>query len=283
MNETNINKDVLTNVLRKEQCVMISLVIISSGIINKSDTLNNNINVICEENNSHLSENIAVLNITHTDSYTQNLSNRIEQLYSQLGAKLIYPLSIWKNNLSHTSKSTGNINRWIQGGFVKYNCVGKNTNINFDTNKNIYHEEDGQNKQNEQDESSNILVITANKLSQYRINIMLDNIRQNLPRQNYIFALEPIVIFNEACKKTGAENVYMSNLIKDGFIPDDIIKIIEKQNNLQVEIIPTKSNGLSPKQIYWHRQYGINNEHNNVKYKRKRDNDENLKKDPETN
>ena len=201
MNESDINFNVLGNSLKSEQCVILSLIIISSGIINNIDK-------------SSLTSNIAVLNITHTDSYKQNISQRINSLYENQGASFIFPLLIWKNNMSNTLNSTGNINRMIHD---KCFC-----DLDF----------------------------------KYRIDIMLNNIKQNIPKQNYILDSGPIKIFNDMCQKMGLICIYRSKY-SDNFDYDKIIKTIESSYNIFIVPVKTKQNSLTIKQIQNYRQYGI--------------------------
>ena len=85
---TNTND--LVQTLMNYESIMLSIVIISKGLIN-----NNEINYNSYPLNLESKENIDILNITYTDSYTQDLKNSIESMYELLGAKYIFPLGIW--------------------------------------------------------------------------------------------------------------------------------------------------------------------------------------------
>jgi hypothetical protein len=221
----NINFNLISNSICNNQCIMLSIVVISKGIIN---TLANLTNLT----NSESKENISILNITHTDSHTQNISDRINLLYSCMGAKLIFPLVIWKNNIPDTLLSTGNANRIISRF------------VNGDIN-------------------------------QYKLNIMIDSIKQNIPRQNYIMAKEPIDIFNQICQDINLKCIYRTNFIDD-FNPSQIAKYIGSHYKIKIINIDDIKYSLTYKQIQYYRQYGINNPNGqinklNKSNKRKRD------------
>lgn len=144
ISETKINKEFKNNLkthLKNSECVILSIVVISKGIINTENTSQ---------------ENIILLNISHTDSYLQNLKTKFESLYNQLEALYVFPIQIWKNNLDNTKLSTGNIYRHI------YNDMEQ--------------------------------LVLVDKL---KINIMIDNVKQNVPKNNYIMSNKVIEYFEE--------------------------------------------------------------------------------------
>jgi len=221
INKSNTNE--LVQTLMNSESIMLSIVIISKGFIS-----NNGIN-----NNSHLSnleskENIAILNITHTDSYIQNLKNRIETMYELLGAKYIFPLGIWKNNLEKTKQSTGNINRHI------YNDI--------------------------------------NQIRNLRINIMIDNIKQNIPKYNYIMSYQIIENLTQGLKNMKLKQIYLSEWV-ECFKFNDFDKLSksigEKCRIDNITVIKDTYLGLNNNQIQYLRQYGIKQK-NNKQINRKR-------------
>lgn len=223
MNVTKSNINDLVQTLLKSESIMLSIVIISKGLINS-----NEINFNSHPSNLESKENIAILNITHTDSYTQDLKNRIESMYELLGAKYIFPIGIWKNNIENTKQSTGNINRHI------YNHI--------------------------------------NQIRNLRVNIMIDNIKQNIPKYNYVISYKIIESLTQELKDMGLEQVYLSESI-NCLKTNDFTKLstyIEKICGIKNIIIVQDINmGLCEKQIQYYRQYGIETI-NNKQNKRKR-------------
>lgn len=225
MNTINSNSntnDLVQNLINSES-IMLSIVIISKGLIN-----NNDINFNSHPSNLESKENIAILNITHTDSYTQDLKNRIESMYELLGAKHIFPLGIWKNNLEKTKQSTGNIIRHI------YNDI--------------------------------------NQIRNLKVNIMIDNIKQNIPKYNYVMEYKIIETLTKGLNDMGLEQVYLSewvNCFKSTDF-DKLSKYIEKKYNIKnIILVKDTINGLGKNQIKYLRQYGIE-QPNNKQYNRKR-------------
>lgn len=212
----NSNTDDLVQILMNSESIMLSIVIISKGLINNCNT-----NFNSHPLNFESKENIAILNITHTDSYTQDLKNRIESMYELLGAKHIFPLGIWKNNLEKTKLSTGNINRHI------YNDIDQIHNL--------------------------------------RVNIMIDSIKQNIPKCNYVMEYKIIESLTQGLNEIGMEQVYLSewvNCFKSNDF-DKLYKYIEKKYKIK-NIIMVKDviNGLDKNQIQYLRQYGIKQKNN---------------------
>lgn len=209
--------DDLVQILMNSESIMLSIVIISKGLINS------------HQSNLESKENIAILNITHTDSYTQDLKNRIENMYELLGAKYIFPLGIWKNNLEITKQSTGNINRHI------WNDI--------------------------------------NQMRDFKVNVMIDTIKQNIPKYNYVVQYEIIDSLTQGLKDMGVEPVYFSewiDCIKSNDF-DKLTKYIEKKYKIKnIIVIQNTNNGLNKNQIQYLRQYGIEqkkNKYNNRKRK----------------
>lgn len=226
--EKNTENDFIQS-LTESESIMLSIVIISKGLINNTkstNTFNDNLSEFESQ------DNIAILNITHTDSYKQELKKRIESMYSTLGAKYIFPLAIWKNNIEYTKSSTGNFNRYINEDF--------------------------------------------NEINQFRINIMIDNIKQNIPKYNYIMSYKVINYLSNISLIFGLEQIYFSEWI-NSFKTDNLIKLsnyMKKKYNIKnIIMLQNTDDGLSKNQIKYFRQYGIlhNNKNNIVKpNKRKR-------------
>ena len=223
-NITNkFNTNDLVQTLMNSESIMLSIVIISKGLINYNNDSNS------QPSNLESKENIAILNITHTDSYTQDLKNRIESMYELLGAKYIFPLNIWKNSIENTKQSTGNINRHI------YNDI--------------------------------------NQICNLRVNIMIDNIKQNIPKYNYVMEYQIIESLTQGLKDMGLEQIYSSDWI-DCFKTKDFAKLskyIEKKCKIKnIIMIQNIYDGLNKNQIQYYRQYGIEqkkNKQNNRKRK----------------
>ena len=165
--------------------------------------------------------NIGLFNITHTDSYLQNISNRFNSLYSQLGAKLIFPLVIWKNNTKDTLLSTGNISKILNIGL-------------------------------------------SENMSNYKINMINNNVRQNIPKQNYILAFEPVKIFNKVCSEFGMECMYISkwlelnNELEFKNSIESMIETVQHKYKTKINPIFSKDFSLDKQQVQFFRQYGIN-------------------------
>lgn len=218
------NTNDLVQTLMNSESIMLSIVIISKGLIN-----NNGINYNSHPSKLESKENIAILNITHTDSYIQDLKNRIESMYELLGAKHIFPLGIWKNNLEKTKQSTGNINRHI------YNDI--------------------------------------NQIRNLRVNIMIDNIKQNIPKYNYVMSYQIIESLTQGLKNMKLEQIYLSEWV-DCFKSNNFAKLTkyieEKYEIDNIIVVQDNYSGLNNNQIQYLRQYGIeqkNNKSNNRKRK----------------
>ena len=163
-----------------------------------------------------------MLNISYTDSYKQNLSNKFNSLYSNLNAKLIFPLIIYKNEISNTLKSTGNINRFI-------NCE------------------------------------VNNQMKKYKSTIILNNIKTNVPKQNYILENEPINIFNELCNKLGLLCIYQTKWTNNFVLTlQKLINGLENKYLININQI-TNSHSLSQQQIKYFKQYGLFENNNLIK------------------
>lgn len=229
-------KDLIKN-LAESESIILSIVIISKGIVNGNNIFPSNSAIISSSGSGTLSyNNIILLNITYTDSYLQNLSNRFKSLYNQLNAEHIFPISIWKNDIKKTNKSTGNINRKI------YNY--------FDNN---------------------------DKIENYRINILIDNIKQNIPKQNYIMSPKVIEFFTNLCTDMNLTEIYYSewiNIFKPQKSIDtqntkynneysELIAYIEKKYKISdLFVIQDSKFGLLKEQIKYFRQYGIDYKNN---------------------
>jgi hypothetical protein len=145
-----------------------------------------------------------------------------------MGSKLIFPLVIWKNNISDTQLSTGNINRIIND-------------------------------------------LTFTDMNKYKLNLVINSIKQNIPRQNYILTKEPVDIFNKICHDINLKCIYKTNLI-DNFNSNQIIKYIESHWKIKLININDIKYSLTWNQIQYYRQYGIDNHNkpNQISNKRKR-------------
>jgi len=201
----------LGTIINNSECVLLSLIIVSSCIVN-----------VNTDSKPEILENVALLNISYTDSYTQNLSTKFNSLYSNTNSKLIFPICIFKNNIYKTLKSTGNLNRLIHNDIF-----------------------DG--------------------LSNYKINIMLNNIKNNIPRQNYILANEPILIFENLCRELGLECIYKINLTTinglDYDFTNTLTKLIEEiENKYSIKTTTlTEKHNLSTQSIQYLKQNGLAN------------------------
>ena len=204
MNEKNININLLSNALKHSGCTILSIVIIESAYINDP-----------EIKNANYKKTLAVINITHTDSYNQFVNLRINSLYTQLNAKLIFPLCIWKNNICSSLESTGNINR------------------NINNNKWL-------------------------DLSNYRLCVGLDNIKHNIPKQNYILNFEVISIFNEICQSYNMELLYSSiwNTDFENKI-NSLISGLESTYNIKITKLDKIDYSLTIQQLQYFKQHSI--------------------------
>lgn len=211
-----------SKILVESEIIMLSIVIIDKGLIN-NNLINND---LIFDVNLKSTDNIAILNITHSDSYMQNLKNRFDSMYELLGAKLIFTLCIWKNNIKKTNYSTGNINRFIN----------------------------------------------LNQIQNLRVNIMIDNIKQNIPKYNYIMNYQVIDNLTKVLDKMGLEQIFLSdwtNCFKFNNF-DKLTKYIKKKYLIDnLIIISNIKNGLNINQIQYYRQYGIKQQ-NNTLFNRKR-------------
>lgn len=118
---TEIDRNNLIKCIKETESIILSIIVVSKGLVN-TGSINVNNNPDCDKNticnkNIKSQDNLILLNITHTDSYLQDLNSRFSSLYNQLGAKFIFPIEIWQNNIENTLESTGNINRYIYNQF----------------------------------------------------------------------------------------------------------------------------------------------------------------------
>ena len=234
---TELDRNNLIECIEQSESIILSIIVISKGLVNTgssnfiSDTNVNNDNN-CDKNvQSHY--NLILLNITHTDSYLQDLSSRFSSLYSQLGAKFIFPIEIWQNNIEHTLESTGNINRYIYNQFNKSSVMKK-----------------------------------------FRVNIMIDNVKQNIPKYNYVVSPDVINFFSQICEQMSLNKIYFSEWVKKikSNNIEELKNLIESKYNIDSSIVIQDFNlSMTSKQIQYFRQYGItqNNNKNNFSKKRK--------------
>lgn len=258
MNDLRIiktNKEKLVECMKECESVILSIVVISKGIVNSSTNINEPIDLEPDEN-------IVILNISHTDSYSQNLKIRFNSLYSQLNTKYIFPLQIWKNNIGRTKLSTGNINRYI------YNELNK-TQIQTSQTKQV-------------DEN------TFDEIEKLKVNIMIDSVKQNIPKYNYILSPQVIELFSSMCEQMNLEQIYFSewaNVLKQNDF-SRLKKLIEEKHKIFNPILVQDSSlGMTKEQIQYFRQYGINckNTHNNFKKRKYNVHDEKLNTTNTTN
>jgi hypothetical protein len=222
----NMQKNNLKTCLEESESIILSIIIISKGLVNSNNNPNNN--ELLSDIKSQ--DNLILLNITHTDSYLQNLSSRFDSLYNQLGAKYIFPLEIWQNNMTLTNLSIGNINRYIYNEFIN-----------------------------------------SEQMSKLKVNIMIDNLKQNIPKYNYILAPDVIDFFSQTCKNLDLTKIYFSewvNVLKSNNI-DKFTELIESKYKIDNPILIQNTNiGMTKNQIKYFRQYGI--QQNDISRKRKR-------------
>ena len=223
------DKNYLIECLKKSQSIILSIVVISKGLINL-----NHIDVdneqLCVLNDIQTKDDIILLNITHTDSYLQSTKSKINSLYNQLGAKYIFPLEIWQNNIKNTEISIGNINRYI------YNKINK-----------------------------------SNKMKQFKVQIMIDNIKQNIPKHNYVLSYDVIDFFSQICNNIQLNKIYHSKWIETLKLNNSIelIKQIELKYKIKEPIVIQDCNfSMTKKQIQYFKQYGI--QENKILSKRKK-------------
>jgi hypothetical protein len=213
-------KENLKACLEESESIILSIIVISKGLVNLCD----NDNQSNYDIRSH--DNLILLNITHTDSYLQNLSTRLDSLYNQLGVKYIFPLEIWQNNITQTKLSIGNINRYIYNRFIN-----------------------------------------SEKMSKLRVNIMIDNLKQNIPKYNYILAPDVIDFFSQICKNFDLTKIYFSewiNVLKSNDI-NKLKKLIESKYNINNPTFVYNTNmGMTKNQIQYFRQYGIQETNTNI-------------------
>ena len=223
----------LIKCIKESESIILSIIVVSKGLVNTSSS---NVNSDTDNNsdkNVQSQDNLILLNITHTDSYLQDLSSRFSSLYSQLGAKFIFPIEIWQNNIEHTLESTGNINRYIYNQFNKSSVMKK-----------------------------------------FRVNIMIDNVKQNIPKYNYVVSPDVINFFSQICEQMYLNKIYFSEWVKKikSNNIEELKNFIESKYNIDSSIVIQDFNlGMTSKQIQYFRQYGItqNNNKNNFSKKRK--------------
>lgn len=223
----------LIKCIKESESIILSIIVVSKGLVN---TCLSNVNLDNDNNcdkNVQSQDNLILLNITHTDSYLQDLSSRFSSLYSQLGAKFIFPIEIWQNNIEHTLESTGNINRYIYNQFNKSSVMKK-----------------------------------------FRVNIMIDNVKQNIPKYNYVVSPDVINFFSQICEQMSLNKIYFSEWVKKikSNNIEELKNLIESKYNIDSSIVIQDFNlGMTNKQIQYFRQYGItqNNNKNNFSKKRK--------------
>lgn len=219
----------LSKCMRECESIILSIVVISNGIVNLPTDFNEMINI-------EPKENIVILNISHTDSYSQDLELRFNSLYSQLNTKYIFPLQIWKNNIEKTKLSTGNINRYI------YNKLN-------------------QTKQTEYIEEN-----MFNEIEKLKVNIMIDGLKQNIPKYNYILSPQVIKLFSSMCEQMNLEQIYFSewtNVLKQNNYLR-LTKFIENKYKISNPILVRDVNlGMTKEQIQYFRQCGINYDNTN--------------------
>lgn len=220
---TEIDRNNLIKCIKETESIILSIIVVSKGLVN-TGSINVNNNPDCDKNticnkNIKSQDNLILLNITHTDSYLQDLNSRFSSLYNQLGAKFIFPIEIWQNNIENTLESTGNINRYIYNQFKKSNIMKK-----------------------------------------FSVNIMIDNIKQNIPKYNYVVSPDVINFFSQICEQLSMNKIYFSEWVKKikSNNIDELKNFIESKYNIESSVVIQDFNlGMTSKQIQYFRQYGL--------------------------
>lgn len=229
-NMTNeLDKNNLIKCIKYSESIILSIIVISKGLVNMSLNSNTDNNW---DNKIQSQDNLILLNITHIDSYLQDLSSRFNSMYSQLGAKYIFPLEIWQNNIEKTLESTGNINRYIYNQFNK-----------------------------------------SNEMKKIRVNIMIDNIKQNIPKYNYVLSPEVINFFSQTCEHLSLNKIFFSEWIKKikSNNVDELKNFIESKYNISsCTVIQDFNLGMTSNQVQYFRQYGTKQNTNKINNSKKR-------------
>jgi len=156
-------------------------------------------------------------------------------------------------NITHTDSYNQTVNSRINSMYSHLNaqyifplCVFKNNIINSEQstgniNRNI---------------NNNLWL----DLSVYNLVIGLDNIKQNIPRQNYYLSNSVISIFNEICLSYNMELVYFSSWA-DNFEKkiNKLVPLLEKQYNIQIIKLDNNNYSLTKTQQQYFKQNGIYN------------------------
>ena len=156
-------------------------------------------------------------------------------------------------NITHTDSNNQNVNSRINSMYSHLNaqyifplCIWKNNILNSvestgNINRNI---------------NNNFWL----NLSVYNLVIGLDNIKQNIPRQNYYLDNEVIDIFNEICLSYNMELVYLSNWVNDfGNKINSLISQLEIKYSIQINKLDKNDYSLTKNQQQCFKQNGIFN------------------------
>lgn len=155
-------------------------------------------------------------------------------------------------NITHTDSNNQTVNSRINSMYAHLNaqyifplCVFKNNIINSEEstgniNRNI---------------NNNLWL----DMSVYNLVIGLDNIKQNIPRQNYYLCNGVISIFNEICLSYNMELVYFSNWANNFEKKINIlIPLLEQQYNIQINKLDNNNYSLTKTQQQYFKQNGFN-------------------------
>lgn len=212
INTNQTNKNNFVQCMEESETIILSIIIVSKGLVNMNTQTDSFTNIESKDD-------LVLLNITHTDSYLQNIESRLNSMYKYLGAKYIFPLEIWKNNILNTKLSTSNINRHIYNKLVQ-----------------------------------------TEKMEKLKVNIMIDNLQENIPKYNYVLSSDIVDFFTHTCSQLNLLKIYFSKwieILKTNQI-DKLVEFIKSKYNITNPLLVQNSNlGMGKNQIKYFRQYGI--------------------------
>ena len=154
-------------------------------------------------------------------------------------------------NITHTDSNNQNVNSRINSMYSHLNaqyifplCIWKNNILNsVETTGNI-----------NRNINNNIWL----NLSAYNLVIGLDNIKQNIPRQNYYLSEGVISIFNEICSSYNMELLYSSSWANEFEKKINLlISKLENKYNIQINKLDKKDYSLTKQQQQYFKQNGI--------------------------
>jgi hypothetical protein len=225
-----------SQILNKNNCIVLSIVIVSSGIIGMA-------------NKNEQVQNVAFLNITHTESYEEKkvlFESQMYNVYSKLHAPQIFPVAIYRYDTLKISNYPDNL------------IDNLNEYVYNDTKTKI-----------------------ETSLKDYQIKIISDNFGQNVPYQNYILDIKPVQIFLEQVEKFKLNNVFRMEILNTSNgtnLPNFTVENIQRQiMHLYFYVIyPFVNNSYTLKiiQIDPHRLYLLSKIANTFKRKRCKSNEQ---------